>query len=294
MANSVRAFAPAKINLFLHVGEKRGDGYHGLQSLVVFADVGDELTFRPSDTLSLNIEGPFAGELSPGGDNLVLKAARRLAEIAGISSGAEIVLTKNLPVASGIGGGSADAGAALRGLVHLWRRHPDSLKLIACAEAIGSDVPVCLVSAPSWMEGRGEIVTPAGIVPQFPMVLVNPGMPVATADVFRALETKSGVRMEKPRTLRDGNSLLQLLAATANDLEVPARAIQPAIDEVLKALAAQSGVLMARMSGSGATCFALFESDAASQAAAENIAMQRPEWWVRATRIAHNAIGAVQ
>lgn len=298
MTNSVRVFAPAKINLFLHVGERRRDGFHVLQSLVVFVDVGDELRLSPARRFTLALDGPFAHALEDQADNLVLRAAQALGQGLGLDAGANIVLTKNLPVASGIGGGSADAAATLRGLVCLWRDFRDQIKLITCADAVaatvGSDVPVCASSVPSWMEGRGEIVTPAGILAHYPMVLVNPGAPVATADVFRALESRSGTSMDKPPNLHDKNALLQFLATTRNDLEVPASAIQPAIGDVLKILAAQPGALMVRMSGSGATCFALFEYEAASQAAAESIAAQRPGWWVRATRIAHNNIGAPQ
>jgi len=301
VTNSVRVFAPAKINLFLHVGDKRADGYHALQSLVVFADVGDELTLHRSRTLSLAIEGPFAGPLSIEGDNLVLRTARLLAEKLELPLGADIVLTKNLPVASGIGGGSADAGAAMRGLTRLWRRFLDPQKQLHIeqgagrwATELGSDVPVCLRSSPSWMEGRGELITAAGIVPQFPLLLVNPGVAVSTGPIFQALKERRGTRMEKPEALHDKKTLLEFLAATINDLETPAREIQPVIGDVLDTLAAQPGALLTRMSGSGATCFALFESEDASTAAAEVIASRQRGWWVRAGRVAHDAVGIPQ
>lgn len=301
MTNSaVRVFAPAKINLFLHVGEKRADGFHALQSLVVFADIGDELVLRSGRAVSLAIEGPFAGLLSGERDNFVLRAARLLANKSELSFGADIALFKNLPVASGIGGGSADAAATLRGLARLWRSLPEQellrveLNARDWAAELGSDVPVCLGSTPSWMEGRGEIITPAGAVPQFPLVLVNPGVPVATASVFRALKDRRGTNIKKIEALHDRKVLLDFLAETFNDLEVPAREIQPVIGDVLDALAAQPGALVTRMSGSGATCFALFESDDASTAAAEVIASRQPGWWVRAGRVAHDAIGVPQ
>lgn len=298
--HSVRVFAPAKINLFLHVGDKRADGFHALQSLVVFAAAGDVLHLKRARRLSLAVEGPFAAALAGESDNLVLRAARTLGEAMELPLGAEIVLTKNLPVASGIGGGSADAAAALRGMARLWshaiepRLHELEALALARAAAIGSDVPVCVASRPAWMEGRGEVVTSAGILPQLPMVLVNPGVPVATAAIFRALDTRRGVRMEKPRDLHDRGALLGFLAGTGNDLEAPARALAPVIGEVLDMLASQSGVLLARMSGSGATCFALFDGEEASTEAARKIAALQPNWWVQPTRIAHDAIGDAQ
>lgn len=258
---SIRVFAPAKINLFLHVGDRRADGYHALESLAVFVDVGDELSFAPSPELALAIDGPFAGELSGEGDNLVLKAARALGAVTAIT------LTKNLPVASGIGGGSADAAAVLRALGE--GRHD----LQDIAEALGSDVPVCIDSRAAWMEGRGEILTPM-TVPEMHLVLVNPRVGVSTAAVFRALDARSGLGAMRSDTL-DG---------TRNDLEAPARAIQPVIGEVLDAIAASRGARLARMSGSGATCFGLFDDAQAAARAAERLAEANPDWWVRATR----------
>lgn len=293
-ARTVRVFAPAKINLFLHVGERRGDGYHALQSLVVFADIGDELRLRHARGLALSVEGPFASSLAGQGDNLVLSAARVVAEEARMPAAADIVLTKNLPVASGIGGGSADAAAAMRGLVRLWRIFPDEPRLLARAATIGSDVPVCVASAPAWMEGRGDIIVSAGVLPRLPLVLVNPGVPVSTADVFRALKSRRGTAMERPRMLQDGAALLEFLATTTNDLEAPARALQPAIGDVIEELSAQPGALMTRMSGSGATCFAIFASEPASAAATKALGAAHLNWWVRAAHIAPNNIGAVQ
>jgi 4-diphosphocytidyl-2-C-methyl-D-erythritol kinase len=258
--------AAAKINLFLHVGDKRADGYHALESLAVFADVGDTLSFASADALSLSIEGPFAQGLSAE-DNLVLKAARALG-----SHGAHITLTKNLPVASGIGGGSADAAAALRGLNELWRLGHATADLCAVAETLGSDVPVCVASTAAWMEGRGEILTPMR-VSNMPILLVNPGVAVATADVFRALKLRSGLGRQKTAEL----------TGTSNDLEAPAREIQPVIGPVLDAIAAQ-GARLARMSGSGATCFGLFDDDENTARAARALAQAHPAWWVRATR----------
>jgi 4-diphosphocytidyl-2-C-methyl-D-erythritol kinase len=282
-AEAARVFAPAKINLFLHVGGKRADGYHELESLVVFARAGDGLAFERADELSLTIDGPFAGALSPDPDNLVLKAARTLAALAGVRKGARIALTKNLPVASGIGGGSADAAAALRGLNVLWQMHLPSEELRTIAAQIGSDVPVCVESKPAWMEGRGEKVTALAGIPEASMVLVNPGVAVSTGKVFAALKERRGVGGPLPPTMKSVSGLVAFLRTTANDLEAPARGIAPIIGEVLDALASQPGVMLARMSGSGATCFALFESDAAAHDAAVAIETRHTGWWVQPT-----------
>ncbi len=292
-ASVLRVFAPAKINLFLHVGEKREDGYHALQSLVAFADVGDALSFSPADDLTLSIEGPFAAALALDGDNLVLKAARALAQWANIRTGARIVLTKNLPVASGIGGGSADAAAALRGLAQLWRLEMSDDERLTIAAGIGSDVPVCVSGVPSWMEGRGECLTPFEEMPEIAILLVNPGVAVSTAAVFRALRARRGIGLEKP-AISDAAELLRFLASTANDLEAPACEVQPIVANTLRALETLPGVLLSRMSGSGATCFAIFESGNAAARAAEIFATRQPNWWVRATRTVSKKAGTVQ
>ncbi|MDE1937520.1 MAG: 4-(cytidine 5'-diphospho)-2-C-methyl-D-erythritol kinase [Alphaproteobacteria bacterium] len=283
--DAIREFAPAKINLFLHVGDKRADGYHALESLVVFAGIGDALTFVPSDDISLSIDGPFSSVLSSDPDNLVTKAARALAAQSGVVTGARITLTKNLPVASGIGGGSADAAAALRGLARLWDLTASQEQLRKLGETLGSDIPVCVDCATAWMEGRGEIVAPLSDIPAAPMVLVNPGVGVPTGKVFAALTERHGVGHGRPPTMASVGDLIAYLNTTANDLEAPARATAPAIGEVLDALAVQPGVLLTRMSGSGATCFALFESQAAAAAAAAVLRRARPSWWVADTEM---------
>ena len=270
----ITAKAAAKINLFLHIGDKRADGYHALQSLAVFADAGDELEFHPSQELALSVQGPFAAGLAADGDNLVLKAARAL------KATARIVLTKNLPVASGIGGGSADAAAVLRALSDLPRE-----ALLEIAASIGSDVPVCVAGKSAWMEGRGEVLAPVQGVSPMPMLLVNPGVAVSTADVFRGLETRRGTGLRRPEAFGGVEELLKFLQTTANDLEAPALALQPVIAEVLCELAG-ADALIARMSGSGATCFGLFESEESVARAARIISAAHPTWWVCATRIA--------
>jgi 4-diphosphocytidyl-2-C-methyl-D-erythritol kinase len=286
-SDAIQAFAPAKINLFLHVGEKRDDGYHDLESLVVFVETGDTLSFSQSGDLTLTLDGPFAKGLVAENDNLVLRAAQALAAYAGRPAGAAITLTKNLPVASGIGGGSADAAAALRGLTRLWAVDVSWPQLRTIAETLGSDVPVCVESKPSWMEGRGERVTPAGAVPEMAMVLVNPGVGLATADVFRGLNSRRGTgtidhaaHMVRPR------DLIAFLKSTSNDLEAPARQIAPVIGEVLAELSRMPQVELWRMCGSGATCFALFENESAAEMAAIALSNSHPDWWVQSTRIA--------
>jgi 4-diphosphocytidyl-2-C-methyl-D-erythritol kinase len=283
----VEAFAPAKINLFLHVGEKRDDGFHELESLVAFAEVGDALTFERSDSLTLSLDGPFSAGLEKGSDNLVLRAAKTLAAHAGRRAAAEIRLTKNLPVASGIGGGSADAAATLRGLARLWGLEVSSPELWAIAATLGSDVPVCIESRAVWMEGRGERITPAGALPAMAMVLVNPRVAVSTADAFRRLSERRGTgKVDHSTQMATRSDVLALLKTTTNDLEAPARSIAPVIDDVLGELARMPDVEFHRMSGSGATCFGLFEDDNAADMAAIALSHSHPQWWVQATRIA--------
>lgn len=281
----VREFAPAKINLFLHVGEKRRDGFHDVQSLVAFASIGDELSFEEADDLIFEIRGPYAGSLAGEAGNLVLKAAKALAQEGGVKPSAKIVLSKNLPVSSGIGGGSADAAATLRGLQRLWRIGPVLEARAGIAATIGSDVPVCLQSRASWMEGRGEKVTPAGSLPPISIVLANPGIAVSTAEIFAGLRTRHGVAGARPAGWASSRELISYLETTGNDLELPARAVAPAIGDVLKALADCRNVLLTRMSGSGATCFGLFDNEATAASAAERLSARYPNWWVVAARL---------
>jgi 4-diphosphocytidyl-2-C-methyl-D-erythritol kinase len=280
---NVTEAASAKVNLFLHVGERRTDGFHPLQSLAVFTGAGDVLRAEAAPQLSLALDGPFAAGLRAENDNLVLRAARALAAQAGTLAGASLTLTKYLPVASGIGGGSADAAAALRALKQLWRLEIVETALLEIAAMLGSDVPVCVPSMAAYMEGRGEVLTPVS-VPRLPMLLVNPGVAVPTRDVFATLKTRSGAGLRLPRDgFTDAPALLDFLSATRNDLEEPARALQPVIGEVLDRLAALPGVRLARMSGSGATCFALFADAGACEASAAALLQERPGWWIAPT-----------
>jgi len=270
--------APAKVNLFLHVVGRRSDGYHLLDSLAVFPAVGDALRATPAEVLSLALAGPFGGALQAEPDNLVLRAARGLAELTGVQTGARLTLVKTLPVASGIGGGSADAAAALRLLGRLWGVAPPAEALQALALRLGADVPVCLGGCPARMGGVGEVLSPAPDLPAFGLVLVNPGVAVSTPEVFRARSGRFSPPAALPSGWPDAVVMARDLTALGNDLEPPAVALCPAIGAVLAALRTTPGCLLARMSGSGATCFGVFADAVAAAAAAE--VLRRPDWWV--------------
>jgi 4-diphosphocytidyl-2-C-methyl-D-erythritol kinase len=267
--------APAKVNLFLHVTGRRADGYHLLDSLVAFAGAGDRLHAADADSLSLSLTGRFGAALSAEPDNLVLRAALALARAAGRPPRARLVLDKALPVASGIGGGSADAAAALRVLARLWGVPGATPEL---ALTLGADVPVCLGSRAARMGGVGEILAPAPLLPRCGLVLANPGFGVSTPEVFRARTGGFSAPAILPEGWADAAAMAADLARLRNDLEAPALALRPAIGEVLASLRALPGSLLARMSGSGATCFAVFSDPAAAAAAAAGL--RGPGWWV--------------
>ncbi len=271
---AVEGFAPAKVNLALHVTGRREDGYHLLDSLVVFADVGDRLTAMADAALSLHVTGPRAAGVPTDAGNLVLRAAALL----GAGRGARIVLEKHLPAAAGIGGGSSDAAAALRVLARLWGLPlPDATAVLA----LGADVPVCLSARPARMRGIGEALGPLPPLPPLWLVLVNPGVPVPTGPVFAALARRDNAPLPPtlPR-LGDAGMLAAWLRTCRNDLEPPACALVPAVGQVLSALAVQRGCLLARMSGSGATCFGLFATASGAAAAAAALRAAAPGWWV--------------
>lgn len=265
-------FAPAKVNLALHVTGQRADGYHLLDSLVVFADTGDRISAEPSDTLSLAIIGPQAAALTVADDNLCLRAARAM------GAKASLTLEKHLPVASGIGGGSADAAATLRLLSRLTGQPlPDAATVLA----LGADLPVCLTPRPVRMSGIGETLTPLPhALPPAWLVLVNPGQAVATPQVFKALSRRDNTPLQALPKLRSAAELAAWIAMQRNDLEVPALFLLPDIARVKAALTMQPGCLMSRMSGSGATCFGLFADPLAAHAAAHAIRQAQPLWWV--------------
>lgn len=281
----------AKVNLTLRVVGRRVDGYHELESVVAFADCADQLSLTPGPELQLRTTGPLAEACGEAADNLVFKAAQLLAERVPALKLGEFVLHKVLPVAAGIGGGSADAAAALRLLAKLNELPPNDSRLGEVALLTGADVPVCLASHACDMTGVGENLLPLNL-PKLPCVMVNPRVPVATKDVFAALGLQKGELLvgasdviEAPGWPDDGGSIgdwVEALAVGTNDLEAPAQRIQPMISEVLAALRDADGSRLARMSGSGATCFAIFEDAAKAQAAARRIGMAHPEWWVHA------------
>ena len=268
--------ALAKVNLFLHVTGRRGDGYHLLDSLAVFPGAADVLRVEPGSSLSLTICGPHGGGLDAGPGNLVLRAAAALADAAGVPARAALTLDKRLPVASGIGGGSADAAATLRLLSRLWEVAVPSEALGRLAEALGADVPVCLRSEPARMGKVGGHLSAAPGLPAFGMVLVNPGAAVSTPEVFRARTGPFRAEAVLPGAWSDAGAMAGQLAGLANDLEPPALALCPVIADVLAWLRARPGCLLARMSGSGATCFGLFAPGPAAAAVAA--AVPSP-WW---------------
>ncbi len=281
--------APAKVNLTLRVLGRRADGYHEIESLVAFAGCGDRLTFAPGGALDLKVSGPSAAQAGAIGDNLVLKAARALAaRIPGVTLGT-FTLDKNLPVAAGLGGGSADAAAALRLLARASHLASDDPRLFAAARATGADVPVCLDPRPRVMRGIGEQLSAPIDLPPLHAVLVNPGVAVPTKEVFAKWEpaTTPAVAFDFAALTKTAayDALLPLLIAQPNDLEAAAIIVAPAIADVLGALRALSGCGLARMSGSGATCFGLFASAAGAAASAKILRAKQPNWWVCETRL---------
>jgi 4-diphosphocytidyl-2-C-methyl-D-erythritol kinase len=282
---ALTAFAPAKVNLYLHLTGRRADGYHLLDSLVAFADIGDRVVARPAPALSLEVTGPEAAGLNGGGDgNLVLRAARLLAGHAGLgTAGAALGLVKNLPVASGLGGGSSDAAAALRVLCALWRLIIDESTLRALGAQLGADVPVCIHGRPAWVGGIGERIAPAPDLPDAGIVLASPRRPLPTAAVFnaRAGAFRGAVERFAPMP-SDAAGLARALASRQNDLTEAAIGLVPEIGQVLTALTRLPGALIARMSGSGAACFALFADRAAAARAQTALAAAKPGWWCAA------------
>jgi 4-diphosphocytidyl-2-C-methyl-D-erythritol kinase len=281
----------AKVNLTLRVVGRRVDGYHDLESVVAFADCADRVSLTPGSKFNLKTTGPLARDCGDTADNLVFKAAQLLGERVPDLKLGEFTLDKMLPVAAGIGGGSADAAAALRLLAKLNGLAIDDSRLIEVAKLTGADVPVCLASRACVMTGVGETLLPLAL-PKLPCVMVNPRVAVATRDVFEALGLRNGELLVGAADViraaawpEHGASVedwVEALAASSNDLEAPATRLQPVIGEVLSALSATNGAWLARMSGSGATCFAIFENTAEAQRAAQKIQLDHPQWWVHA------------
>lgn len=285
--------APAKINLFLHIVGRRADGYHLLESLVAFTDIGDDVTAAPALSLSLEIEGPFAEALNKisGFDaNLVMRAARSLQAHAKVRQGAALRLAKELPVASGIGGGSVDAAATFVLLNVLWELGLPATALAELGLALGADVPVCICGRPAFVSGVGERVEPLAALPPLNLVLVNPGAGLATPEVYRAFAAagakgEAGARAFPKGPWTDEAALIAALKSAGNDLEPAAISLCPKIAQALAVLRAQAGCALARMSGSGATCFGLFGTRARAERAAQAIADAEPAWWVKPARL---------
>ena len=289
MSVSLAEDAPAKVNLTLRVLGRRSDGYHEIESLVAFADIGDALSFAPGGELTLAVRGPSAKDSGETADNLVLKAARALSERVPTVGWGAFELDKRLPVAAGLGGGSADAAAALRLLARTYGLAADDPLLYAAARATGADVPVCIDPRTRLMRGIGEILSAPLKLPALQGVLVNPGVAVATRAVFAGWTPPATppipIDPAVIAALKGRDALMQFLKDQANDLEAPAVALAPAIADVLAALRSQPRCEVARMSGSGSTCFAVFFSAADAITAAENIHAKHAEWWVRATAL---------
>lgn len=301
---TISRLARAKINLFLHVTSRRDDGYHDLQSLVVFADIGDEIRVSGTDDgkISLAVSGPFAGDIPTGGDNTVMKAANLLAGLAGgRATGVHIELVKNLPPASGIGGGSADAAATLRALadlwsgngedtgtkalLELWRQVSTDDIMQATARKIGADVPVCIESRAAIMEGIGEKLSPAPTLPPCWLVLACPGVPLPTPAAFAGIDGNFSAPAAVDGGFADAGELARWLEQTTNDLAPAAARIAPEIGDVIDELGRLDGAALARMSGSGSACFALFADEGAARAGADKLAALKPGWWVKPARV---------
>lgn len=284
------AFAPAKINLFLHVGAPGGDGYHPLCSLMAFADVGDRVVLHEADSLSVRVHGPFGGMLAGEGDNLVLRAARALlARARGPQPLVGLSLEKLLPVAAGLGGGSSDAGAALRLMRTGLGVQVDDVELEAIAASLGADGAACLWGRPVLAQGRGELLTPAPQMPTIESVLVNPRVEVSTPAVYRAFDALGEFGDVAPPPMPAAFESVEELAAwlgmMRNDLQVPAVGLAPEVGDVLATLSEERETLIARMSGSGATCFAICASDIEADALAARVDALRPDWWTVRCRL---------
>lgn len=285
----LRLDAPAKVNLYLHVTGRRSDGYYLLDSLVVFTGLADELELTPADGLFLQVEGAFAAEAGPDEENLVLRAAKALARARHIDRGMHARLVKNIPPAAGLGGGSADAAAVLDGLMTLWDIDADAVDLSGLALELGADVPVCLAGTPSFVGGIGERIEPAPALPDAGLLLVNPNVALATPSVFARRRGGFSPEARFWRAPADVHALAELLRDRVNDLTDAAIALAPAVADVLKAVEAAPGCLLARMTGSGATCFGLFDDETAAARAASGLS--RNGWWVHATRICRQVPG---
>jgi 4-diphosphocytidyl-2-C-methyl-D-erythritol kinase len=282
---NIRILAPAKINLFLHITGKLPDGYHTLQSLMGFVETGDVLDIAPHDSLYIDVAGPFAGELGNPRDNLVYKAAVMLFEHYRMPPRGRIVLTKNLPIAAGLGGGSSDAAATMRGLVRLWNMHEDWNGMEKIARHLGADVIACLYKKLVWAEGIGDRLTALPDPIDLHLVLVNPMIHTPTAEVFRHLHMRYSQPIQFSGRRKSTRQWIADLQIYRNDLTDAAIAVTPEIKDVLVAIAHTKDCRLNRLSGSGATCFGVYDSAEAAQAAAEMLQRNYPGWWVEKTAL---------
>lgn len=278
--NKFKLLAPAKINLFLHITGKREDGYHQLQSLMVFVDVGDEMEFARHDSLFIDVDGPFAGDMPSPHDNLVYKAAQLLASDYKMSAHGRVMLNKKLPVASGIAGGSSDAATALLGFARLWGLPEEQHRLQKLAQKLGADVPACLLRRPVWAEGIGEKMTPMSEMPPMHFVLANPMVATPTPEVFRRFRGKFSPPLQFSGRRKTASEWIASLKIYRNDLLDAALEVTPAIRDVLRALGDTPNCHFARLSGSGATCFGVYDHAEAAMAAVNKLKQQYPRWWV--------------
>jgi len=288
-----REHAPAKLNLFLHVGSRAASGYHALESLVVFSEFGDHLRLSPANEFELVRTGPYAAALPEQSmEDLTARAVAGLAEICGRAAEFTLTLEKNIPVAAGLGGGSADAAAAIRLVGREWGIDLDDPRVRALAQGLGADVPMCLHSKPAWIAGAGEQVVPIANCAALDLLLVNPRVPLSTAQVFAAYAPSDAQAASDPVSLdlASSASVLAFLEHQRNDLAGPAQGLCPVISEVLDSLVQSRDCRLARMSGSGPTCFALFDDADACERAAFELGAQHPGWWVRSTRTDHSSL----
>ncbi|MGE0847530.1 MAG: 4-(cytidine 5'-diphospho)-2-C-methyl-D-erythritol kinase [Flavobacteriaceae bacterium] len=278
--------APAKVNLALHVVGREANGFHALETLAVFADAGDRLSVSPiaEGADRFTVQGPFSQDVPAGADNLVLKAVAAMRRLA-VRGGLDIELEKHLPVASGIGGGSADAAALIRALCRMAGLNPFTGRVPGVAAWLGSDVPMCLRSQPVLARGRGEQLEPVDDFPALDAVLVNPGVGLRTADIFAALQNRDNARLDRLPDRRTPDAVLDWLAAARNDLEATAIGMEPAVARALWLIGGTEGCRLARMTGAGSTCFGLYAGAAEAEAAARDLADADPAWWVRTVRL---------
>lgn len=281
----MRVLAPAKLNLTLHITGKRADGYHLLDSLTAFTEFGDVLTFSPSETLSLTVEGAFAEAAGAVADNLVMRAAQALKAASGYAGGAHIRLEKHIPAGAGLGGGSSDAAATLLALNRLWRLALPDVALTAVAENLGSDVPACLGARPVRMRGAGELLEPAYVPHGLWALLASPGAPVATAAVYKAFAGPFSLPVSPPVSGCDQAAFIRWLAPLHNDLQPAAISLMPSIAAVLRLLETSESCLLARMSGSGSACFGLYGGEDAARRAEAQVRGALPGAWSVVTRL---------